>query len=711
MSPSPFVVGQWVRGESFYGRDAELAETMEDMSDAVWVLGSRRIGKTSFLRQLEHLARQRPGLPYLPLFWNLEGATDLADLHQEVREALLDAEEDLAELGIGIDDVLDDDLFHCLRRLTRQVARLDRRLLLLIDEPEVLLEVSQREAGLLPKLRKLIHGGSHLRTVMASTVRLWELRHQRSATSPFLHGFGPPVYLAGLERVAAVECVLQTRRARDRPDWSAELAEEVADVCAGHPYLLQLLAKRLSQLGDLSKAIEAVDSEPMVQYLFTVDFDLLAESERELLVELSRGGRPLSEQEEERLTHDPRGGAGEGFGAGPRRLEALGLLRRLEDGTLAVSHRFLRDFLRQRGGPAAPSPTDSSTERRLWDKARETFGEALRREPSQVDDFLATECGDDPDLHRLVSSLLQHHASADDFLEPTAVVERPPMPASAPSGTILGRSLSRYEIVERLGGGGMGEVFLARDLHLQRTVALKFLAPTPAPDELARTRLLREAMAASRLGHPGLCAIHDLGETADGRMFLVIPYYEGRDLNKVLEGGPLPAGRALTIAARIAEALDAAHRAGIVHRDIKPSNIILRSEDRPVIVDFGLALMAEESRITQADASLGTPAYMSPEQIRGRVAAPTSDLWSLGVLLYQMLSGDLPFSGPGRYAILYQVLHDDPTPLRLPGGQPAPPGLDEALGRLLAKRPEDRFQDAGELPELLRALAATAPGS
>jgi TolB-like protein len=274
---------------------------------------------------------------------------------------------------------------------------------------------------------------------------------------------------------------------------------------------------------------------------------------------------------------------------------------------------------------------------------------------------------------------------------------------------VIGTTISHYRIVEQLGGGGMGVVYKAEDLRLGRTVALKFLAPQLSQDADAVTRFRNEARAASALDHPGICTIHSIEEAPDGRLFIAMAFCEGETLKHRLESGPLPLADALRIARQAADALSQAHARGIVHRDIKPANLMLTPTGDVKIVDFGVAKLADAPAMTTTGAWVGTPAYMSPEQAASGVVDARTDLWALGAVLFEMLTGRPPFRGDNAPAIVSSILYDDPPPLDTlrPGTPSAVTGI---VRRLLAKDRGARYATAAELSEDLRAVQHIASG-
>ncbi len=259
-----------------------------------------------------------------------------------------------------------------------------------------------------------------------------------------------------------------------------------------------------------------------------------------------------------------------------------------------------------------------------------------------------------------------------------------------------GEFVLHYRIQQRLGAGGMGVVYKALDTRLGRSVALKFLPINLGGDFSSRERLLREAMAASAIDHPNMGAVHAIEDAGDNRPFIVMAYYEGETLRARLDRGPLPPAQAIDIALQTARGLACAHELGIIHRDIKPSNLILTRDGTVKIVDFGLAKISGAGDLTKTGTTIGTAAYMSPEQAVHTAIDHRTDLWSLGVVLHEMLGGDVPFHGESALAQLYAVVHQEPDPLL-----GAPPALAAIAARCLRKPAQERYATARELMEAL----------
>ena len=265
-----------------------------------------------------------------------------------------------------------------------------------------------------------------------------------------------------------------------------------------------------------------------------------------------------------------------------------------------------------------------------------------------------------------------------------------------------GSTISHYRIVEKLGEGGMGVVYKAEDTALERPVALKFLANHLLNDVEAKERFLREAKAAAALHHPNVCPVYEIAE-ADGKTFLAMAFLKGETLEDRIAKGPLPLKDALDIARQVAEGLQAAHAEGIVHRDIKPANILISPEGRATIMDFGLARLTEASKLTRADQTVGTAAYMSPEQIQGAEVDHRTDIWALGCVLYEMVAGVRPFKGQYDQALAYEIVNQEAEPLTAVRAG-VPMELEFIVGKCLAKEADSRYQHAVDLAVDLRIL-------
>ncbi len=261
---------------------------------------------------------------------------------------------------------------------------------------------------------------------------------------------------------------------------------------------------------------------------------------------------------------------------------------------------------------------------------------------------------------------------------------------------MVGRTVSHYKILEHLGGGGMGVVYKAEDTRLKRTVALKFLPPELTRDPRAKERFIHEAQAASALQHNNICTVHDVDETPDGSLFIVMDLYEGETLREKIGRGPLQIGEAVDTALQISRGLSEAHKAGIIHRDIKPANVLITRSDVAKIVDFGLAKLSGQTMLTGAASTIGTAAYMSPEQARGETADERSDIWSTGVVLYEMLTGKHPFAGEYPEAVTYRILNEDPEFVSKIRPE-VPAELDRIVERATAKDPARRYRTVEDL--------------
>jgi serine/threonine protein kinase/tetratricopeptide (TPR) repeat protein len=337
--------------------------------------------------------------------------------------------------------------------------------------------------------------------------------------------------------------------------------------------------------------------------------------------------------------------------------------------------------------------------------------------------FLDARCPDDA-TRREVDALLAACDAADGLIDDLAGAARPlmlrdegdappaveaPLTQRSDPLALGGRTVTRYAVETYLGGGGMGVVYRARDTRLGRPVALKFLPPHAGAGAEAVQRFVREARAASRLDHPNIATVHEIDTSGDGRRFIAMAYYDGETLDTKIERGPLPIDEALDYALQMAAGLTHAHEAGIVHRDVKPANAIVTGRGEVKLLDFGLARVADTSTLTRPGTRMGTAAYMSPEQARGATVDARTDLWALGAVLYEMLTGRRPFQGGRDASTVYAVLHEEPAPMRTHRREISA-GLEHVVARLLAKAPAARYPTAQELIDDLRALR-TDPGA
>lgn len=328
-----YSAGQWVRGERFFGREGEIAEILDGHRNGLWVVGTRAVGKTSLLKHLELLTAG--GERYFPLFWDLQGNDDPEALGEDFQEVLTEAEDRLGRVGISLGQVAGDAFLPALGRLRRALRSRGLTLLLLWDEAEELIHLHRRDPTLLRKLRRALQSKEGIRTVMASSPLLWKLGDQRDETSPFLHGFAPPLYLGPLARPSAQRLVAPVEESA-----GSETAQAILQAAGGHPYLLHLLCSRFLESGSLDPALDSVAADPAVSFFFSVDVDLLTDAERQLL-----GGLALGERAD--------------LGSGEARtallhLEQLGLVGRDGEGSPQVANPVLRRWLRERPDQKVP---------------------------------------------------------------------------------------------------------------------------------------------------------------------------------------------------------------------------------------------------------------------------------------------------------------------------------------------------------------------
>ena len=348
-----------------------------------------------------------------------------------------------------------------------------------------------------------------------------------------------------------------------------------------------------------------------------------------------------------------------------------------------------------------------------WQKINQLFHAALAQDHSRRDTFVTENCIDDPELRNEILGLLQSHDHAPNFIELPAADVAAELLSKDPGALTVGQNVGHYRILELLGAGGMGAVYLADDTRLNRKIALKVLPPyfTSSPERVRRFE--QEARAASALNHPNIITIHEIGQL-NGSNFIITEFVKGETLRHKLSNGQLSVGQAVEIADQVAAALDAAHKAGIIHPDIKPENIMIREDGYVKVLDFGLAKLTEQDDSGTHTASstidpfntcpgLGTARYMSPEQACiGRIDART-DIWSLGVVLYEMLKGKTPFVGLSSTQTIDSILEQEPAPLNLDSGNGAVK-LERIVTRALRKSLDERYQTAQELAFDLRSL-------
>lgn len=349
----------------------------------------------------------------------------------------------------------------------------------------------------------------------------------------------------------------------------------------------------------------------------------------------------------------------------------------------------------------------------LWQQIDKVLQGALELPPQDRPSFIEAAYGDSVGLKEEAASLIRAYEQAGDFIEEPAIIEDASVLVGETLENNIGREIGPYRIVAPLGSGGMGQVYLADDLRLNRRVALKLLPPYFAADDSRLQRFQREARAASALNHPNILIIHEVGESPEGK-FIATEFIDGDTLRELIARQELTLEDVLDIAMQVASALAIAHAAGIIHRDIKPENIMRRSDGIVKILDFGVAkLLESQSYVAAAEGNevlqtetgviVGTVAYMSPEQARGLAVDERTDIWSLGVVLYEMLARSLPFTGATRMDTMVDILEREP-PAILPakGSPPELQRLGHIVEKALKKKRSERFQSATELLSDLR---------
>src|SRR6266853_111744 len=350
-----------------------------------------------------------------------------------------------------------------------------------------------------------------------------------------------------------------------------------------------------------------------------------------------------------------------------------------------------------------------------WGKIESIFQKVLDAEESHRAAVLEESCAGDEDLRREVESLLAHHSESGSFIETPAFADAgafPPRPNSSrslnPKSGLAETVIGHYRILGKIGGGGMGVVYEAEDLKLGRHVALKFLPEELAEDPQSLERFGREARSACALDHPNICTIYEINE-ANGRAFIAMELVEGKTLRELLASGSLPMGKAIEIAAQVAEGLTKAHEAGIAHRDLKPENLMVSDDGFVKILDFGLAKLATPcgsdicTTSTTPGLVLGTVGYMSPEQASGDRLDFRSDQFSFGLVLYEMVTGKRAFQRSTAAETLVAILREPPEPITRQN-RDAPAPLCWAIERCLAKEPDKRYVSTRDLARELAAI-------
>jgi serine/threonine protein kinase len=352
-----------------------------------------------------------------------------------------------------------------------------------------------------------------------------------------------------------------------------------------------------------------------------------------------------------------------------------------------------------------------------WQTIKEFFNAAVDLPPAERAAFLERACGEDESVRHEVESLLAAHVRGESFLAVPAFEMGASLLADAPGGPAAGDHIGPYKILNQLGSGGMGEVYLALDTRLGRNVAVKLLPFDLARDQQRTRRFEQEARTASALNHPNVCVIHEIGITQDGRQFIAMEYIDGLTLRARMEQRRMTVTEALDVGAQVAWALEAAHAAGVVHRDVKPENIMLRRDGYVKVLDFGIAKLNEkdlpplalndastESKVhTEPGTRMGTVRYMSPEQLRERPVDERTDIWSLGVVLHEMVTGSIPFKKRTARDTIAAILERQPLSIAAFGAD-VPEELREIIGKALRKKRRERYQKVSELAAALRKV-------
>ena len=501
------------------------------------------------------------------------------------------------------------------------------------------MHINESAPRFLRRLRRALQSTENIRTVLASKIKLWDLAHEETSTSPFLHGFTPPLYVFGLEDSEARTLILQSQLPEgSRPELEETVIETIRHHCNNHPYLLQLLCERYQELSDLDRAIEEIATDQMVRHFFAVDFEMLMENERNIVRVIGEEGEATLDFIATSLEVEASSLSGD-----LTRLEHLGFIQRQESGSYSLVNFFFKRWFRE------------------------------------------------------LPSVQRAHRSEAGVLHPT--VEEPA------NGQSLRTIDDRFELLERIGAGAAGEVYRAHDTLLNSEIALKLLKREYCEEEAASVRLRREVLLSRDLSHPNILKIYHLGDD-DGQKYVTMQFVNGPDLARVISReAPFMPERAVRMMTKLASALAVAHAGNVIHRDIKPSNIIIDEHGEPHITDFGLARLLDGPEITRTGSFVGTPVYASPEQVKGEKLDERSDLYSLGIVAFELLTGRRPFEGDYLKEVAEKQLDEaPPVPCELRRGISRE--LSDLVLRCLEKDPLRRFQSAEELREALSGVTS-----
>ena len=589
---NPFVVGNWVRGDRFFGRTRIISEILEGARDAMWIAGTRRLGKTSLLRELERLTRETPhSEKYIPLFWDLQGARDWNGLAETLLESIEDAEEFLRPMGIMIDSLQDASVTVILRHL-RKIARNEKKtLLLLCDECEELINIEENEPEALPQLRRIFQRGGNLRTVISATKRL-AILEQREApnTSPFLNGFMPPFFLGNLTPSETDELI-------ERGDFTPGEKERIQNLCNGHPYLLQILCKRLFEEGDIEKVVADLQFDEMISHFFAVDFNYLNWDEKQILKLV------LDDQGTDQVSLENRTTfASDNLSRIIFSLHQLGYLRR-EDGKIYVANFFFDAWLKRQGSGIFNPPA------------------LIEEDPGQLantvinsKNFTSGEMVD----HYRIQKLLGQGGMAKVFLASDQQLDRLValkilIPVLAADQNIRDRFAREARTASALNHPNIATIYQIGEIQDLPYIALEYVDGGTLNEWKSENQMQTKQKILLML------------EAAKGLQFAHSSGIFHRDVkpeNIILSKQGVPKITDFGLARRIG---------------------------------------SQEKRLTQTGATMGTLRYMSPEQAAGMEVDHRTDIFSFGVVLYEFLFDRLPFVGETEIAYLYAVINDKPN--------------------------------------------------